>query len=104
MPATHRQREQELDSRRAEVERARAQVGITNAQLADTTVYSPIDGIVLVKSAELGEVVAGRTQGRTSPEQITLFKSHGLALEDVAVGAYVYAQARAQRIGVELPF
>ena len=54
-------REQELDSRRAEVERARAQVSITNAQLADTTVYSPIDGIVLVKSAELGEVVAAGT-------------------------------------------
>src|SRR5262249_1692965 len=38
---------------------------------------------------ELGEVVAGRTKGRTTPEQITLFKSHGIALEDVAVGAYV---------------
>jgi ornithine cyclodeaminase/alanine dehydrogenase len=53
---------------------------------------------------ELGEVVAGRTQGRTSGEQVTLFKSHGLALEDVAVGAYVYEQARAQGVGVDLPF
>lgn len=54
-------REQELDARRAEVERARAQVGITDAQVADTTIRSPIDGVVLVKSAELGEVVAAGT-------------------------------------------
>ena len=54
-------REQELDARRSELDRARAQVGITEAQLADTTVHSPIDGVVLVKSAELGEVVAAGT-------------------------------------------
>lgn len=53
---------------------------------------------------ELGEIVAGRTRGRTSPEEITLFKSHGLALEDVAVAAFLYREARAQGIGVELPF
>ncbi len=54
-------RQQELDTRRAEVQRAKAQVGITDAQLADTTVRSPIDGVVLVKSAEIGEVVAAGT-------------------------------------------
>jgi ornithine cyclodeaminase/alanine dehydrogenase-like protein (mu-crystallin family) len=53
---------------------------------------------------ELGEVVAGRTRGRGDTEEITLFKSHGLALEDVAVGAHVYREARAQGMGVELPF
>jgi len=54
-------REQEFEDRRAQVERARAQVGMTDAQLADTTVRSPVDGVVLVKSAELGEVVAAGT-------------------------------------------
>lgn len=54
-------REQELDARRSEVQRAQAQVGMTEAQLADTTVRSPVDGVVLVKSAELGEVVAAGT-------------------------------------------
>jgi len=54
-------REQDLDTRRSDLLRARAQVGITDAQIADTTVRSPIDGIVLVKSAELGEVVAAGT-------------------------------------------
>jgi alanine dehydrogenase len=53
---------------------------------------------------ELGEVVAGRTHGRTDAEQITLFKSHGIALEDMAVGAYVYREARARGMGVDLPF
>jgi ornithine cyclodeaminase/alanine dehydrogenase-like protein (mu-crystallin family) len=53
---------------------------------------------------ELGEVVTGSAPGRTSPEQITLFKSHGLALEDMAAAAHVYREARARGIGVELPF
>lgn len=54
-------REQELAARKAEVERAKAQLGVTESQLQDTTVYSPIDGIVLVKSAEVGEVLAAGT-------------------------------------------
>lgn len=53
---------------------------------------------------ELGDVIAGRTAGRTASEQITLFKSCGVAMEDVAVGAWVYERARALGIGVELPF
>lgn len=54
-------KEQELSARKAEVERTRAQVGITNAQLTDTVIVAPIDGVVLVKSAEAGEVVAAGT-------------------------------------------
>jgi HlyD family secretion protein len=56
-----RRREQELTSRRSEVDRARAQLGVTESQLQDTAVYSPIDGTVLVKSAEVGEVLAAGT-------------------------------------------
>lgn len=51
-------REQEIATRKAEIERARAQVGVTESQIEDTTVVSPVDGVVLVKSAEQGEVVA----------------------------------------------
>jgi HlyD family secretion protein len=54
-------KEQELVARRAEIERARAQAGISQAQLSDTVITSPIDGIVLVKSAEPGEVIAAGT-------------------------------------------
>jgi HlyD family secretion protein len=54
-------REEELRGRQSEFERARQQLGVTEAQLQDTSVYSPADGIVLVKSAELGEVLAAGT-------------------------------------------
>ncbi|MEQ1885247.1 MAG: HlyD family efflux transporter periplasmic adaptor subunit [Bryobacteraceae bacterium] len=54
-------KEQELSARKAEVERTRAQTGMTTAQLTDTVIVAPIDGVVLVKSAEAGEVVAAGT-------------------------------------------
>jgi len=54
-------REQDLATRRAEVQRAKAQLGVTESQLEDTAVSSPIDGVVLVKSAEVGEVLAAGT-------------------------------------------
>ena len=56
-----RRKQQELSARRAEIDRARAQYGITEAQLGDTTITSPIDGVVLTKSAEPGEVIAAGT-------------------------------------------
>ncbi len=54
-------REQDLGARKAEVERQRQQLGVTETQLADTLVNSPVEGVVLVKSAELGEVLAAGT-------------------------------------------
>lgn len=48
---------------------------------------------------ELGQVVAGRHPGRTDPGQITLFKSHGIALEDLALAAVVYQKAQEQGLG-----
>jgi HlyD family secretion protein len=54
-------REQELGARRAEIDKSQAQVGISNSQLDDTKVFTPIDGVVLVKSAEPGEVLAAGT-------------------------------------------
>jgi ornithine cyclodeaminase/alanine dehydrogenase-like protein (mu-crystallin family) len=39
---------------------------------------------------ELKEIVAGRQPGRTSADQITIFKSQGLAVEDIAVAGYIY--------------
>jgi HlyD family secretion protein len=53
-----------IDLRRKEqqlVERARAQAGMTQTQIADSTIVAPIDGVVLVKSAEAGEVLAAGT-------------------------------------------
>lgn len=51
----------------------------------------------------LAEVVAGRAAGRTSPEEIVLFKSVGLAAEDVALAAELLKRAKEQGRGVELP-
>ena len=53
---------------------------------------------------ELQDVVAGRVNGRPSPESITLFESMGLALEDIAAAHLVYKKAKEQGIGQELPF
>jgi ornithine cyclodeaminase/alanine dehydrogenase-like protein (mu-crystallin family) len=51
---------------------------------------------------ELHSVVTGKHPGRTSADQITLFKSHGIALWDVAVAGFIYQQALQQGKGREL--
>lgn len=54
--------------------------------------------------AELGEVVAGKKLGRTSPDEITVFDSTGTALQDVAAAAVVYEQAKKLGRGVRFCF
>jgi ornithine cyclodeaminase/alanine dehydrogenase-like protein (mu-crystallin family) len=49
--------------------------------------------------AELGAVVAGRARGRASPEEITIFDSTGIALQDLAAAAAVYERAERQSGG-----
>jgi HlyD family secretion protein len=56
-----RRKEQELTARRAEIDKARAQEGMSQAQLNDTSITAPMDGMVMIKSAEIGEVVAAGT-------------------------------------------
>jgi len=51
---------------------------------------------------ELGRIVAGRDRGRTSDEEITLFKSNGIALEDISTALRVYHLARERGVGEEL--
>ena len=51
----------------------------------------------------LADLVSGRVAGRTHAQQITLFKSNGIATEDVAVAARVYQIARERGIGREIP-
>jgi ornithine cyclodeaminase/alanine dehydrogenase-like protein (mu-crystallin family) len=52
--------------------------------------------------ASLGEIVAGLKPGRESDEEITLFKSVGLAVQDASTAAQVYALAREAGVGVEI--
>lgn len=51
---------------------------------------------------ELGDVVSGKTPGRTSDTQITLFESQGLAIQDVATAMGLYELAREQGLGQEI--
>jgi alanine dehydrogenase len=55
------------------------------------------------KVKKLCDLVAGTATGRTSSEEVTLFKSNGIASWDLAVAMRVYALARAQKLGRGLP-
>lgn len=48
---------------------------------------------------ELGEIAAGSRPGRISDEQVTLYESHGMAIQDLYVAAKVLELARAQGLG-----
>jgi ornithine cyclodeaminase len=53
---------------------------------------------------EIGELLIGTKTGRTSPTEITLFKSLGLAIEDVACADYLYRKAMDQNAGTWVDF
>ena len=52
--------------------------------------------------AEIGELVTGERPGRSSDEQITLYKSVGVAVQDAAAAALVLERARSFRIGAHV--
>ena len=52
---------------------------------------------------ELGDIIVGKQQGRTSADQITVFESQGMAIQDLAVALRVLKAAREAGLGVELP-
>jgi ornithine cyclodeaminase len=54
--------------------------------------------------AELGEVLIGSSDGRRSDDELTVFKSLGVAGEDLAAAEHVYARARAAGAGTTAPF
>jgi len=53
--------------------------------------------------AELGEIITGRAPGRSSDGDITIFESHGMGVQDLAIGARVLARAREEGLGTDLP-
>ena len=54
--------------------------------------------------AEIGEILIGKHPGRTSPEELTVFKSLGLAVEDLAAAEYVVQRARERGVGTTVEF
>lgn len=59
-------------------------------------------GIEPESVAELGEIVAGTRPGRTSRDEITLYKSVGVAVQDLAAAALVLGAARERGVGIEI--
>jgi ornithine cyclodeaminase/alanine dehydrogenase-like protein (mu-crystallin family) len=53
---------------------------------------------------EIGEVLIGAATGRQAPEELTVFRSLGLAVEDLAAAEYVVRRAREAGIGTEVEF
>lgn len=51
---------------------------------------------------EIGEVLAGTKPGRTSDDEVTMYKSVGIAVQDVAAASLVYRRAREQGVGTEV--
>ncbi|HEV7820406.1 MAG TPA: ornithine cyclodeaminase family protein [Burkholderiales bacterium] len=52
---------------------------------------------------ELGELITGRLAGRNSREEISLYESHGMGIQDIYTGHYILGVARANNIGIDLP-
>lgn len=55
-------------------------------------------------AAELGDVIAGRHPGRTSDTELTVFKSLGIAVEDLAAAAHLYRRAEETGVGTWVAF
>ena len=74
------------------------------ARLESGDLIEPVESGVLdwLEVHELQEVVAGDVSGRSSPDDIVVFKSNGLAAWDVALAAEAVERARERGVGVEL--
>ncbi|NIM50708.1 MAG: ornithine cyclodeaminase [Gemmatimonadales bacterium] len=84
------------------VGRARVVVDQREAAMAEAgEVIAAVRGGLLAESAliELGEIVNGTAQGRTRDDQITLFKSVGVAVQDLCAGAQAVQRAEERGLG-----
>lgn len=94
--------DQELDPRI--VQRARIFVDDIRQCRTDGEINVPLrEGLIGEKdiAGEIGEVITGRKPGRTSDEEITLFDSTGIALQDSATVPLEYERALAAGVGIE---
>ena len=61
-----------------------------------------LQGLDPDSATELGEILAGTREGRSSSEQITIYKSMGHAVEDAAAAGLVYRRALEDGAGIEV--
>lgn len=110
-PGTHvnavgafRPHERELDT--LTVQRARVVVDMHEAaaEEAGAILLARADGAEVNVVAELAEVLTGRAPGRTSADEITVFSSTGLAVQDVTAARAAVTAARAAGAGVQVAF
>lgn len=101
---SHTPNARELDT--AIIKRAKVVADSYEACLKEAgDIIIPINEGAIDKShmyAELGEVVTGKKSARVSDKEITLFKSNGLAIQDVATAKLVYDKAVQAKIGAEV--
>ena len=62
------------------------------------------EGRITRSPRELGELLAGKVEGRTSAEQVTIFRSLGLAVEDLVAAEHVLTRAGEQGLGITVDF
>jgi ornithine cyclodeaminase len=97
---------------RAEIDTAAIErCGLVTVDSRDTARAECGDVYPLVKSGrmqwealvEIGDVLAGKAPGRTRREDITLYESHGMGVQDLYVGAKMLELARSRNVGRDLP-
>ena len=103
---THSPKSREVDS--GTMAAARIFVDRRESALNESGDYllAAAEGVVSPESivGEIGELLLGTKTGRTSRDQITLFKSLGLAIEDVACADFLYRKALEQSVGTWVDF
>lgn len=103
---THSPNSREIDS--ATMAAARIFVDRRESALNESGDYllAAKEGLVRPESivAEIGELLIGTKSGRSSATEITVFKSLGLAIEDVVTADYLYRKALSQNAGTRIDF
>lgn len=103
---THSPKSREIDSETMATARIFTDRRESLLNEAGDYILAAQEGVVTPESvvAEIGELVIGLKRGRTSPYEITLFKSLGLAIEDVVCAEYLFRKASAENIGTWVDF
>ncbi len=100
----HRPHERELDS--ATIQRARVFVDYLPSAMEEAgDILLPIGENVIDRKHVLGDLtslVTNRVPGRVEPNDVTIFKSVGLAIEDIAAAAHAYRRALASSVGTRI--
>ncbi len=103
---THSPNSREIDSATMAVARIFVDRRESALNEAGDYLLAAKEGLITPESilGEIGELLIGTKTGRASATEITLFKSLGLAIEDVVSADYLYQKAKAQQTGTWIDF